>query len=906
MFDTFGDSHRRSLDSDDLSPLARLFLATSPPAAGVVRRRGWRLMPALFVTLALLTGGLLADRPTAKPPTPASVLAFEPGEDYRLADFRQLREYFRRLDDASDRVRLFVAGRSTGGREILVAAVSSEANLAQLERHRDTARRLAGARPSESQARALARDGKAIVWIDSGLHASEVATAQHALVLAHQVATSESADMRAIRENVILMLLPCINPDGMELVVDWYRRHVGTPYQDSPLPRLYHEYVGHDNNRDFFMQTQRETQVLNRLLYFDWLPQVMYNHHQGLWPTRMFVPPFPEPVNPHIDPQVMRGVDDIGEAIQRRLAAENKDGVISRYAFSAWYNGSIRTTGYFHNIIGILTETGHASATPHRYDASTFPRELARGVPALAPSPTYPNPWTGGVLRLRDAMEYMLTGSLAVLEFAARHRERLLYGVYETGRRQVEKGRDEPPFAYLIPADQHDVSAARAFLSVLVKGAVEVHRADASFTADGQAYAAGTHVVLLAQPFRPFVRDLVEPHRYPDLRGSPREPPVPPYDTAGWTLSYQMGVRVVAVTTAFDTSGLIRLDAPPLTTGPSAAEPGAAWGYALHPADNAAFIAVNRLLARRIPVRRTTKPFRPRESVTLPAGAWIVPGRHAAALASGLGLRAWGLAKAPDVPLVTMRPGRFGLYKSFVANIDEGWTRWLAEQYGFPYVTLTNRDVQRGDLHRAFDVVLLPDQTAEGILHGHQPGDEPPRPGPWGPVPPEYQGGIGEGGLEALKSFVRAGGTIIAFDNAAELPLTRFGGVFARIRDSTRGLDREAFYCPGSVVRIEVDGTHPAGWGMEPESAAFFQRSRAFLSADGRPRSIARYAGPGRVLLSGWLLGERHIAGRHAVLDVPYGRGRVVLFGFRPQFRAQPHATFKLLFNLLLERGRSS
>ena len=893
-------------------------------------------MSALFVTLALLTGALVAQPHLATPPLPAAVLGFEPGEDYLLADFRQLREYFHRLDEASQRVRVFVAGHSTGGNEILAAVVSSETNLARLDEYRSAARRLAGGRLTEGDARALARAGRAIVWIDSGLHASEVATAQHALMLAHEVATSERAVMREIRDNVILVLLPCVNPDGMNLVVDWYRRHRRTPYQDSPLPRLYQAYVGHDNNRDFFMQTQRETQVLSRLLYEEWLPQIMYNHHQGIWPTRMFVPPFPEPVNPQIDPEVMRGVDDIGAAIRRRLEAEGKDGIISRYGFSAWYNGSIRTTAYFHNMIGILTETAHASATPHRYESRTFPLELMNGVPTLVPSRTYPSPWRGGTLRLRDAMEYMRSGSLAVLEYAARRRERLLYGVHDIARRQIEKG-SEAPLAYVIPARQHDVSAARAFLDVLVKGGVEVHRARRPLEADGVSYAAGTHVVSLAQPFRPFVRDLVEPHRYPDVRRSPGDAPAPPYDTAGWTLSYQMGVRVVPIARPFDLSALVPLDRPPIRAVGDLDESGsAAWGYVINPTDNAAFVAVNRLLARGLRVQRVAEAFSPRPGVTLPAGAWIVrraelsaSARSATArprrsrgeggqfgqgatsdatevapyvptLVRELGLRAWTIDGPPDAPLVEARRRRVGLYSSWVANIDEGWTRWLAEQYEFGYLTLRDRDIRSGGLRDRLDVIVLPDQAAGKILKGHQPDDDPPRPGPWGPVPPEYQGGIGEEGLDELKTFVRAGGTLVVFDRATELVLARFGGILSRISDRTAGLGRERFYCPGSVVRISVQVAQPAAWGMEPETAAFFHNSRAFTTSDPGVRSIARYAGDRRVLLSGWLLGEEHIAGQHALLDVPYGDGRVVLFGFRPQFRAQPHATFKLLFNLLL------
>lgn len=853
------------------------------------------------VAVAVLAGGF-APGPSTTLPTPRAVLGFEPGEDYQLADFRQLREYFLRLDAASDRVRLFVPGQSTQGNDLLVAAISSPANLERLEELRDIARRLALARGLDpDEARALTRRGRAIVWIDNGLHASEVATSQHAIALAHELASSETAAVRAIRDEVVVLLLPSINPDGMQMVVDWYRRHRGTPHQDSPLPWLYHPYIGHDNNRDFFMQTQRETRVLNRLLYRDWFPQVVHNHHQGIWPPRMFVPPFPDPINPHIDPQVMRGVNDIGRAIARRMEADGRDGVISRYGFSAWYNGSIRTVAYFHNMLGILTEVSHPSATPYRYEPRQIPALLSNGVPAREPSAAYRRPWTGGTLRLGDAIEYLRGASLAVLEFAAANRERLLYGIYEIGSRQIALGSSEPPFAYLIPPSQHDRSAAAAFVEVLLKGGVDVHLARAPINTARGAFPAGTYVVLLSQPFRPFVLDLVEPQRYPDMRDRIGRP-VPPYDAAGWTLAYQMGVRVVRVDRLFDTSPLAPVgDGLPRGGMLDELHDADAKAYVIDPSANASFIAVNRLLANGTRVERLTRPFEPRRGVELPAGAWVVEADgRLGPLVESLGLRVWAVDRPPR-PAVPVRQTRVGLYQSWVANIDEGWMRWVLEQYGFPYETLHDADVRAGRLGPRFDVIILPAQESDRLLHGHQPSDRPPQPGPWNPVPPAYQGGLGEEGVAALKAFARAGGTLVAVDAAADLVLTRFGEAFSRIASTTEGVGREVFNCPGSLLRIEVED-HPAAWGMAAEAAAFFQNSRAFRSADPSVRPIARYARADALLMSGWLQGAPYIAGHYAAIEAPYGAGKVVLYGFRPHFRAQSHGTFKLLFNVLFKQ----
>jgi hypothetical protein len=869
-----------------------------------------RRLAIISTALALVLTGVSSPVALQTVPSPTQVLGFTPGDDHKLADFRQLQEYFTTLDAASDRVTVYSAGKSTQGNDILVVLISSEANLARVEHYREISRKLAYVRGVDDQAaRELAREGKAIVWIDNGLHASEVATAQHAFLLAHQLAIDESEESREIRNNVILVLLPTVNPDGLNLVVDWYRKHVGTPHQDSPMPWLYQKYIGHDNNRDAYMQTQAETRVVNDLLYRQWLPQIMYNQHQAGWPPpRMFVPPFPDPFNPHIDPQVMRGVDLVGGAMLDRLEREQKPGVITRYQFSTWYNGSIRTTAYFHNIVGILTETWHPSATPWTYDPAKFAKEFSNGVSTSVPSTTYPSPWTGGTVRLRDAVDYILTGSMAVLQVAAKYRESFLYGIYQIGARQIVKGRTDPPLAYVIPRAQHDRSAAALFIGTLMRGAVDVHRADAPFSADGAEYPAGTWVVKMDQPFRPFARDLLEPQRYPDLRTSPGGPPVPPYDTAGWTLAYQMGVDAVAVTTPLDVP-MTRLESYPAFEAPTASSSHAG-RFVISPNDNSAFRAVNRLVAAGISVARVPSgggPSHPggRGALAPRGGSFIVAIRDAAQArlltdaGRDAGVGAERVDRLPRVAMPPVRPARIGLYKSWVANMDEGWTRWLFEQYGFPYTTLTDADVRMGGLHERFDVVVLPDQAPRRIIAGHQPSDRPAV-GPWGPVPPEYQGGIGEAGLQALKAFVERGGRLVTFDAASDLPLQSFGGPFAGIRNVISALPRTAFYCPGSVVRLSVDTAHPLAAGMTAAPAAYFANSRAFETEEPTVVSVARYAAePGEVLMSGWLLGADRLANRHAVLSVPFGEGEVVLFAFRPQFRAQPHATFKLVFNAL-------
>ncbi len=836
-------------------------------------------------------------------PHPRDVLGFTPGDDYRIADFPQLQAYFDTLAATSPRVRLSSAGKTRGGNDILVAVITSEENHARLERYQTIARQLARARGvTDEAARALAAEGRAIVWIDAGLHAAEMAHAQHAMLLAHHMATDESSETRQIRDEVVLVLLPCVNPDGLDLVADWYRRTVHTPHQDSPMPWLFNEYSGYENNRDFFMQTQEETKILSRLLYEEWLPQVMYNHHQGFYPTRIFVPPFPDPFNPNIDPGVIRGIELVGAVMQHRFEREGKDGVISRYGFSSWYNGSARTTTYFHNMVGILTETTHDTPSPFLYDPAKLPERFGNGWSTREPSTNYTRPWRGGTLRFRDAIDYMLTGSMGVLEASATFREKLLFGMYQMGARQVALGETVSPVAYVIPPDQHDPQTATRFIEILMRGGVEVHRAMSPFTADGARYGSGSFIIRMAQPFRPYVKDLLEPQRYPDIRHYAGGPPVPPYDNAGWTLSYQMGVHTVAIDRPFD-AALVALDAFPVETG-RVTNGAASYGLVVDPRHNNAVIAVNRLLGDRADVSRADHAIITGRD-TIPAGGFIVRTPHdrarLAEMAPTLGLRVHGLDRAPGAVRRVSR-SRVGVYQSWVVEwVDgwtaaEGWTRFVLDEFEFPYVRIVNADIRHGDLRSRFDALVIPNQGVDDIVNGYRPGRRQFGEAHQNLPPPEYQGGIGAEGVAALRSFVNDGGTLILIDRSTDLAIDYLD---VPVTNILRDLPEHEFFGPGSIVRLTTDVTNPLGYGMQKTGVAYFRKSRAFTSNDPAVVTIARY-GQQPLLMSGWLLGEEHLAGEDAVVQVPKGRGRIIMFGFPVYFRAWPHATFKFFFNALL------
>lgn len=830
------------------------------------------LLPLTFSLLAAAFGQ--ASSSPAAPPSPEQVFGFQPGADYKLADYTMIVDYYHKLAAAlPERVRVMDIGPTAEGQTMILAVISAPENLRQLERYRETSRRLALVRClNDEQARQLAREGKAIVWIDGGLHASEVAHAQHSPELAYRVATEESEAMRFIRENVILLQVPVMNPDGLNKIAAWYKKNVGTPYELAEMPWLYHKYIGHDNNRDWYAMTQPETRNVARLLYQEWFPQIVYNHHQsGPFPSRIFVPPFDEPVNPNIPPLIVRGVHVVGDAITARLEKEGKPGAVSRIGFDMWWNGGMRTVPYFHNMVGILTETAlYRYATPRFYKPEEIPQRFRNGVSAKDPSSTYPNPWRGGWWRLRDPIEYMLTSSLAVLDIGARLREDWLYNIYRMGKWAIQAGEKGSPYAYVIPPEQWDSGSAIEMIRTLQLGGVEVHRAKTEFTADGKKYPAGSFVILASQPFRAYVLDLLEPQKYPDLRVHPGGPPKRPYDMTGWTLPLQMGVTVARMEKPFS-AGLeptVEVDAPARRRD-----------GILSRRENETFRLVNQALKAGKNVYVAEGTFAGGE-----AGTFIV-----------------GTSAPSGANVLRQRAPRIGLYQSWVASMDEGWTRWLLEQYGFDYTTLHDEDVRAGHLAEKFDCVILPQQEFRGLLSGHQPGDTPRN--EFSDIPrepvvqrPEYTGGLGLEGAYELKRFVLAGGTLIALDTAANLPIQLFG---IPVRNALANLSNSEFYAPGSLFRIEVTTGHPLTYGLPKETIAFFVNSPVF-EAFRDANVLARYPKK-EVLASGWLLGESHIAGRGALVEAPLGKGRVVLIGFRCQFRGQPRATFKVLFNSIYQ-----
>jgi hypothetical protein len=827
--------------------------------------------------------------PAPAVPAPESVLGHKPGDDFYLANYDESRAYFRKLAASSNRVKLITVGKSTRGLDWEIAIISSPENLAHLDEFKEISRQLADGRGlSGSDARELARKGKPIVHIDGGLHSTEVAGAQQSINLAYKLVSSQNdPEVDAILNNVILMLWPTLNPDGQNEVVAWYRKNVGTAYEVSPLPDLYQEYVGHDNNRDGYMNNMLESQDVTRT-ELEWDPVIFYCHHQTApFPSRIFIPPFVEPISSNIHPLMARWLTAMGADIAAYLDEHNMPGAIHRVGFDNWYPGFLDYTHIFRNSISFFTETAlFRYATPRFYPVDEFPRDQR----ALRSEVFYSSPWKGGWWRLRDAVNYMEGASMAVLVTAAKYHEELLYNRYQAAADNMTRFSKEAPFAYVIPMEQRDLPEASTLVQKLITNGIEVHTAVKPFHANGREYPQGTWVVLMDQPFSPLVKELFEPQQYPELRDSPAGPPKLPYDVTGWTLPLQMGVQVAPVLEpvgAGDRSALQKMEK---FISPMGVVNGTGGVFVLSRLPNASFKALNEVFAAGGRAEISQSELQTSEGME--TGAILLSGidhDKISKIAQENSLSFRAIVAPPKDTIVVKKP-RVGLYRGWVPFIDEGWTRWILENYKFSPVTLRNGDIQAGSLRERFDAIIIPDGSPESILNGFGPGS----------VPGEYAGGIGELGMIALREFVLAGGTLITFNNASLFAIDQLG---LPVKNVLAGLKDEEFFCSGSLLRVEVqDPSHSAVFGLPHDPIVMFERGPAFEAKEGlRGRVLAAYPKDQSPLMSGYVLHSERIQGKAAALEVQYGKGRVYLLGFRPQWRGQSHGTYKFFFNAIYE-----
>ncbi len=923
-----------------------------------------RRHPRTFILAFALLVGISGPTAAQGITTPKQHFGFNIGDDYQLATYDQFTAYWQKLDNESDRMKVVEIGRTAEGRPQLMAIITSPENFKKLDRYKEISRRLATVDGlNDDQARALAREGKAVVWFDGGLHASEVLGAHQLIETVYQlVSRNDGETMRFLNDLVILAVHA--NPDGMQLVSTWYMREKEpTRRSTTGLPRLYEKYAGHDNNRDFYMSNLPESINMNRVLYAEWFPQITYNHHQtGPAGAVMFAPPFRDPFNFNFDPLVPIGIDIVGAAMANRMAAEGKPGLTSRKGsnYSTWWNGGLRTTVYFHNMIGLLTET-IGSPTPE-----SIPFVPAKLLPdsslyfPIEPQQTW---------HFRQSIDYSVTANYAVFDVASRNKDTFLYNIYQMGRNSIERGNRDSwtttprhilaaqaalasaggrggtasadsaandegrgagagrggrgatveqfrtllrdpslrdPRGFILPSDQPDFPTATKFINALIKTGITVHRATSPFTAGGKAYPSGSFVVKSAQPFRPHVLDMFEPQDHPDDIPYPGGPPTRPYDNAGWTLAYQMGVVFDRLLDAFD-GPFERVNGVQPPAPGTVAQP-VAGAALLSRASNNAFIAVNRLLGAGREVR------------------WVQAGDHPfhvsgattaelQKLATELGVNFE--AASPSLSMagaIKLRKPRIGLADQYGGTMPSGWTRFILEQFEFPFEVVYPQGLDAGDLSSRFDVLIFPSGVgpSAGAGAGGRGGSGGGR-GPGDGIPAEYQAMLGtytaaQTGPQ-LRKFIESGGTILAVGRSATNLAELFGlpvgnHLVERSADgAVRPVPAEKYYVPGSILRMAVERSAPIAHGFEDHVDVFFDNSPVFrLAPDAASkglRPVAWFDTPSP-LRSGWAYGQGYLDGGVEVLQATIGKGTLFLFAPEITFRAQTHATFRFLFNGIL------
>jgi len=885
------------------------------------------ILIASTLALAFWSSFQIASSADGEIPAPQQFLGFRVGEDKKLARWEKIVEYMRLIANGSGRVKLRELGKTTNNNPFILLEISSAETIKNIDHFKQLERKLyfQGGPPTNAERDEIFRSGKAVVLVTCNIHSTEIGSSQMVLELVHRLATEDSPLVKKILDNVIFLLVPSLNPDGQIIVTDWYNKNVGTEYEASPLPWLYHPYIGHDNNRDMYMFTQKESQLTAKLLWHDWFPSVWLDEHQmGSQGARIFVMPATDPINQNVHPLIYRWNGIFGQSQAAALEAAGKEGIIYNSTYTNFWQGAMAWSGWWHNQVGLLTEVASARiaspieqrrAQPGQQPSAATedfqgqqrrqmenPNEPLPPPRDTTPRTEYPRPWLGGKWTLRDIVDYELIATIALLEAAADQREGLLKQIYEVNRATVEAGAKGDPVAIIIHVEkQHDPREAYHLVERLQMAGVEVSRAETEFEAEGKKYPAGTFVIPMNQVFARYAKDLLEKQTYPEVRRGPNSPPEPPYDVTAWSLGMQMGVETVFVKKPLpDTAKLSKVALSLKPVGELRGE-GARFSFDYNGPDSA--IAVNRLLkagakpefvlltnneGTRISGTGASRDLL--QALSREFGLTI----NTAPLANGKIGRAVGAAEN-GLPLASLRlrTSRLGLYQPWTSSMDEGWTRWVLEQYEFGYTTLHNADIKAGKLREKFDVILLPDQQTRDILNGND----------FKTVREEYRGGIGDTGLEALRQFVREGGTLIAMGASCDLAIDKFP---IPVRNLKRGLTRDQHFAPGTVVRIQVDNTHPLGLGMPSETYGFYNNSPFFALVEGfssqRASVVARYPNSD-VVASGWLKGEDLMAGRAAVVSVDMNPGRIVLFGLRPQHRAQTHATFPLLFNALSLSG---
>jgi len=834
---------------------------------------------------------------------------FQLGSDRKIARWDKIVEYFKKVEKQSDKIKVVDMGPTAMGNPFLLVIISSPDNLKNLEHLRQVNAKISDPRGlSEDEAKKLVSEGKAVICQSMSLHATEIGGTQMAPELAYDLLTRDDEETRHILDNVIFLMIPCFNPDGQIMVTDFYNKYLGTEYEGCNLPWLYNKYVGHDNNRDAFTMNMMESQYAVKVMYRDWHPQAYQDHHHmGSYGARLYVAPYSEPIHPYADPLIWRELSWYGAHMAYRLEEAGKTGILNAAQFLGWGHLGFHWLGNYHNIASMLTENASAKLATPMY---IHPNQLVgdgsgpiRGFPHYKPQTNFPHPWPGGWWRLRDIVEQVKISAWTLLDIAARNKDIVLKNAYLKAKRQIERGKEGTPKAYVISSCQHDPLTAEKLIDKLLAQGIEIRRAKADFVVEGFAYPGGSYVIFLDQPKMGVIKTLLGRTIYPDdpwtreADGSPSRP----QDMATDTLAEFMGVYADPLSCCPE----VELEKVTEHKAPAGKVVGKSkLGYVFDCRLNDSFKAANTLIGKGLKITRVEDCVEAGGKVFAP-GSFVAPASSEKALneiARETGVDFYGLGKRAE-GAKEVKPPRVAMYQRYWGgNIDEGWTRWLLEQFRFPYTTVMDKEIKEGNLKEKFDVLLLPNDDTP-LITGEKLEEYFTKqrfPGYMPTFPPEYRSGVGAEGVEAIKKFVESGGTLVAMNAACDFAIEKLG---LNVRNALKDLKPKEFFCPGSTLKLRVEMRHPMAYGMPENALSVFWNSPAFdvlpSEFNENYEIVAQY--PEReIMQSGWLVGEEKIANKAAVVVAKHGKGKVVLMGIWSQHRGQTHGTFKLLFNNLL------
>lgn len=844
-----------------------------------------------FVLIALFISTVLIGNTIDSPET---FLGFKPGADRKLAHYDKIKEYFIKVGKESPRVDTHLIGKTTLNRDMVMSVISSEENMKNLDKYKEITRKLSLAEVGEEEARALAAQGKVVVFITCNLHSTEIGSSQMALLMLHHLATDNSPETLNILNNVVFVFMPSVNPDGQAMVTEWYEKNKGTKYEGGNMPWLYHHYAGHDNNRDWFKMNLRETWLVSREMYFNWFPQIMVDEHQmGSTGDRFFIPPFADPPSPGLHPLMWRTINLFGTRIAYDLEKRDFAGVASRGFFMGWWIGALDDCAWFHNIPGILFEAASVRTASPIY---VEPEEVRSAVSRLNEERMFsPNPWKGGWWRLSDIVDYDYYATLSVLSTAATYHRELLMNSYKMAVDNIKMGKTEGPYAYIVPKKQRDPMTAQKFIKTLRMSNIQIYKLSEPLRSGNYYFDAGSYVVPMAQPYRPFVKNIFEYQSYPDLRRSPTESRILPYDGAGWTLHLGMGVNAKALKKPFKA----KMEPVTLKGIFKQAFPQDLQDHIVLKASyNNSFMAASVLLKEGIDVWRNY------DDASIPRGAFVVKksNKSLAALKEVNETMPLTLTSKPSLPLAKykkLKNFKVGLYQNYGHNMQEGWTRFIFDEFKINYDTIRFADFKKKNFLNQYDVLVFIGASKTQI----ESGKPPKRWERWfTPLPPEYSGGLGKDGHKALETFFKSGKTLIFMTNSTSYAIEKFKIPVSNVAENNKSLS-----CPGSYLKVNIKETELT-FGMGSKAAIYYAEDPVFRTSIPRTydqnRSTPMVFGTGSLLISGALEGGDTLYRRAPVVDFTRDRGRIILIGPNLLFRAQTEGTYKIVFNAMFTAAR--